>query len=114
MRQVEDAFYAVCDNSWAISKFDASLTPFSSSNVQIGDPNREAEDSGYEAILHYNQTFYVVRESIEHEGVLQKKDDNSISSSYHAIIEELVINSDESDYEIKNQCRCEFEFQGDR
>lgn len=111
--KVEDAFYAVCDNSWAISKFDASLTPFSSSNVQIGDPNREAEDSGYEAILHYNQTFYVVRESIEHEGVLQKKDDNSISSSYHAIIEELVIDSDESDYQIKNQCRCEFEFQGD-
>ena len=42
--KVNDAFYAVCDSSWAISKFDASLQPFSSANVQIGDPNRDPNE----------------------------------------------------------------------
>jgi hypothetical protein len=42
---VDNDVYAVCDSSWAISKFDDSLVPFSPSNVQIGDPNREEEVS---------------------------------------------------------------------
>jgi hypothetical protein len=42
---VDDYSYAVCDSSWAISKFGRSLTPFSPHNVQIGDPNREPEVS---------------------------------------------------------------------
>lgn len=180
--QVDDSYYAICDNSWAISKFDASLTPFSPSNVQIGDPNREEEDSGYEAILYFNQTFFVVRESVtfqidnsqedleqpprrklhhhrhhhkkhqkkKHQGDNKHEDDedenvkNNITESggidviegnktanttpidtlddlilggtkvdiaYHAIIEELVIEN--NDYTIIDQCRSEFEFEGD-
>jgi len=103
---VDDTYYAICDNSWAISKFSSSLTPFSEDNIMIGDPNRETEDSGYEAIFHNNGTFYVVRESVEHWNA------DATNSTYHAIIEELVLEGD--DYEIKDQCSCEFEFEGDR
>ena len=37
--------YAVCDSSWAISKFSDTLEPFGVNNVQIGDPFREDEVS---------------------------------------------------------------------
>lgn len=95
-------YYAICDNSWAISRFSSSLTPFSKDNVMIGDPSREKEEeSGYEAIFAHGETFYVVRESIKHD-----------NSKYHAIIEELFVGED--DYEINAQCKCEFEFEGDR
>lgn len=107
--QVGDSYYAVCDNSWAISKFDASLTPFSESNVQIGDPNREEEDSGYEAIIHHNNTFYVIRESVQFVHILESEGTNI--TKYHAVIEEIILNED--DYEIRDQCKCEFEFEGD-
>mmetsp|Transcript_1470 Transcript_1470/g.1982 ORF Transcript_1470/g.1982 Transcript_1470/m.1982 type:complete len:154 (+) Transcript_1470:46-507(+) len=30
---VDNEVYAVCDSSWAISKFDSSLLPFSTSNI---------------------------------------------------------------------------------
>ena len=48
---VDGEAYAVCDNSWAISKFGDDLRPFSPENAQIGDPNRQGlggddEDSG--------------------------------------------------------------------
>jgi len=98
---VEDNVYAVCDSSWAISKFDRGLQPFQETNVQIGDVDREPEDSGYEGLFHDDGTFYVVRESIQHE-----------DTSYHAVIEELALMDDE-DYDIKDQCSCEFEFEGD-
>lgn len=108
--KVDDEYYSICDSSWAISKFTASsLTPFSDENVMIGDPNREAdEDSGYEAISYHNGSFYVIRESVEH-----VHDDSGDLSTYHAIIEELDINENGDDYNIRNQCRCEFEFEGD-
>jgi len=96
-------YYAICDNSWAISKFSPSLTPFSSDNIMIGDPRREEEDSGYEAIFFRDQVAYVVRESVAH-----RHDSNT---TYHAIIEELSIDGD--DYTILNQCRSEYEFEGD-
>ena len=92
--------YAVCDSSWAISKFSRELQPFDEANVQIGNPGREEEDSGYEALIHNDGTFYVVRESIQHD-----------DSTYHAIIEELELGDD--DYDIKAQCSAEFEFEGD-
>ena len=97
---VDDSAYAICDSSWAISKFNRELQPFNDANIQIGDPGREEEDSGYEALIHDNGTFYVVRESIQHE-----------DSTYHAIIEELELGDD--DYDIKAQCSAEFAFEGD-
>lgn len=99
---VDDDAYAVCDSSWAISKFSRELQPFSETNVQIGAVEREGEDSesGYEALIHDNGIFYVVRESIQHE-----------DESYHAIIEELALGAD--DYEVQDQCSCEFKFEGD-
>merc|ERR1712048_1256536 len=97
---VNDIAYAVCDSSWAISKFTSQLQPFAIGNVQLGDPNREEEDSGYEALLHEDGIFYVVRESILHD-----------STSHHAVIEELVLGV--QDYSIGQVCSCEFEFEGD-
>ena len=96
---VGDDAYAVCDSSWAISKFNRELQPFNDDNIQIGNPGREEEDSGYEALVHDDGTFYVVRESIQHD-----------DSTYHAIIEELELGDD--DYDIKAQCSAEFEFEG--
>eukprot|EP01083_Nonionella_stella_P306344 1072674_1 len=108
--KVDDEYYSICDSSWAISKFTASsLTPFSDENVMIGDPDREADvDSDYEAISYHDGSFYVIRESVEH-----VHDDSGDPSTYHAIIEELDINENGDDYNIRNQCRCEFEFEGD-
>lgn len=105
---VNGTFYAICDNSWSISKFASSLTAFSEQNTMIGDPNREDEDSGYEAIFHHSDVFYVIRESVKHTNETEGE------SCYHAIIEELIVNPDGDDYEIKDQCRCEYEFEGDR
>jgi hypothetical protein len=88
---------------------DRELRPFQTSNVQIGNVNREEEDSGYEALLFDNGIFYVLRESVQHD-----------DTSYHAIVEELNIQhkddneEDEGvDYDVVDQCSCEFEFEGD-
>ena len=97
---VDDNAYAVHDSSWAISKFTTQLQPFTDANIQLGDPLREDEDSGYEALLHEDGVFYVVRESVLHD-----------NATYHAIIEELVLGAD--DYELGAVCPCEFEFEGD-
>jgi hypothetical protein len=97
---VDGSAYAVCDSSWAISKFDVHLTPFSSENIQVGRVDRENDDSGYEALFQEEGIFYVVRESIQHD-----------DEKYHAVIEELDL--EESDYSIVNQCSTEYTFEGD-
>jgi hypothetical protein len=96
--------YAVCDSSWAVSMFNPYLEPFGEGNYQVGDPNRESEDSGYEAIFYDNTTFYVVRESIV-----------DSFQNYHAMIEQLSLNpeSDHDSYEVVSTCPSEFEFDGD-
>jgi hypothetical protein len=104
---VNDDAYAVCDSSWAISKFRASLVPFSPDNVQIGNPNREEQESDYEAIFHDNGVFYVVRESIDLSEPGRRK-----TQSYHAVIEELSLSGNQ--YEVIAECPCLFEFQGTR
>eukprot|EP00544_Gedaniella_sp_CCMP2646_P004291 CAMPEP_0202492634 /NCGR_PEP_ID=MMETSP1361-20130828/9270_1 /ASSEMBLY_ACC=CAM_ASM_000849 /TAXON_ID=210615 /ORGANISM="Staurosira complex sp., Strain CCMP2646" /LENGTH=412 /DNA_ID=CAMNT_0049122861 /DNA_START=13 /DNA_END=1251 /DNA_ORIENTATION=+ len=100
---VDDFSYAVCDSSWAISKFGRSLTPFSPHNVQIGDPNREPEDSGYEALFYEQGRFYVVRESVD---LTEGK-----RTSFRAIIQELKMGDD--DYEVLDTCPTEFKFEGE-
>jgi hypothetical protein len=97
---VGDSAYAVCDSSWAISKFDTTLTPFSSGNIQLGNVHREDEDSGYEALFHADGIFYVVRESIQHD-----------DEKFHAVIEELELG--DFDYSVKTKCSTEFSFEGD-
>lgn len=69
---------------------------------------KKKQESGYEALLHDDGIFYVVRESILHnEGRSQE--------SYHAIIEELILDEGEAlDYTVQNECSCAFEFEGDR
>lgn len=69
--------------------------------MQIGEVEREEEDSGYEALFYTDESFYVVRESILHDE----------SQTYHAIINKVAI--DTNDYEILESCSCEFEFEGD-
>jgi hypothetical protein len=107
---VNDTVYSVCDSSWAISKFARHLDPFSKENVQIGDPNREEGDSGYEAILEFDGLFYVVRESVYHTDH-GKKSKGSRGGDFHAIIEELHLYDD--DYTVVRECQCEFTFEGD-
>ena len=119
---VGDSVYSVCDSSFAISKFDDSLSPFSDENKQIGSPERDGDvESGYEAIFHHEGSFYVVRESILHhhhddddEVIEEKEDEDSIKAgkkhSFHAVIEELVLGDD--DYTVQNECMCAFEFEG--
>lgn len=63
--KVDDNFYAVHDNAWAVSQFSASLTHFSADNVKVGEPQREKESSGYDAIVHSDGLFCVIRESVE-------------------------------------------------
>ena len=96
---VEGNAYAVCDSSWAISKFGSQLAPFADGNIQIGRPDREDEDSGYEALFYDGGNFYVVRESVQHG-----------DASYHAVIEELALGNE--DYEVIDKCSTEFEFEG--
>lgn len=102
---VNDDAYAICDGSWAISKFDSDFQPFSPNNIQIGDPNREEyEESGYEAIFYDKDIFYVVRESVE------MLDESRRAQTYNAVIEELSIAG--RDYEVLAACPSEFEFEG--
>jgi hypothetical protein len=63
---VNDDFYAICDSSWAIDKVDASMTAFASTNTLIGTPDRESNDSDYEALFYdYNlNVFNAVREAV--------------------------------------------------
>lgn len=119
---VGDNVYSVCDSSYAISKFDDSLSPFSAENKQIGSPDRDGDvESGYEAIFHHGGLFYIVRESVLHhhhgdndDTVTDDGDKDSIKAdinhSFHAVIEELVLGED--DYTVQSECMCEFEFEG--
>lgn len=120
---VDNTVYAVCDSSFAISKFDDSLLPFSSDNVQIGSPERDGDvESGYEAIFYHEGSFYVVRESVLHHdhgsdddevGDNENEDEPGGSDenhSFHAIIEELVLGDE--DYSVQSQCSSAFEFEG--
>ncbi|KAL3920298.1 MAG: hypothetical protein SGILL_003334 [Bacillariaceae sp.] len=101
---VDSMAYAICDSSWSISMFDPYLHPFGEHNRQIGDPNREVEDSGYEALFYDDQTFFVVRESVE-----------TGDETYHAVIEELLLDPEisEGSYEFGRACPTEFKFEGD-
>jgi hypothetical protein len=98
---VDGNVYAICDNSWSVYRFGDNLVPFEAGNLLIGDPERETEDSGYEALFYDSGQFYVLRESVLHES----------TQSYHAIIEELSLGED--DYSVVDTCSSEFEFEGD-
>jgi hypothetical protein len=96
----DNSFYAVCDNSWAVSKFSTSLDPFSPANVQIGTPNPDdVEDSGFEAIFWDEDSFYVVRESVQH-----------ADSHFHAIVEQVALG--ENNYTVVEACSSDFKFEG--
>lgn len=148
-------FYSVFDNMWSIAKFHAdTLSPFKKENILIGGPTNhynkdsnnthktisEIESSDFEGIFHYNNTFYLLRESIQFCGDFQKcenggtqhinrmlkkkkKDDKKKDKhtkagnkneniTYHAVIEEIIINEDETDYEVIQSCPTEFSFEG--
>jgi hypothetical protein len=101
---VDSMAYAICDSSWSISMFDPCLHPFGEHNHQIGDPNREPEDSGYEALFYDNHTFFVVRESVK-----------GGDQTYHAVIEELLLDPEvnHESYGFGRACPTEFQFEGD-
>lgn len=66
------------------------------------------QESGYEAIFHDDGIFYVVRESVE----IEEQSRRRAQTSYHAIIEEIIISG--RDYEVLAACPSEFEFEGTR
>jgi len=99
--------YAVMDNSWSLYRFNVDLERRNEQNERYGDPEREAgNESGYEALFHYGETYYIVRESVLHDEL----------QSYHAIIEEIDLHRhrDVSEqFTINRKCRTEFQFEGD-
>jgi hypothetical protein len=98
---VDGQAHVVCDSSWSIYKFGLDLQPRAASNVRLGDPERvSGEDSSYEAIAFFEDVFYVMRESIQHE-----------DEAYHAIVEEIVVDGEQ--YNVQRTCSTEFEFEGD-
>jgi hypothetical protein len=102
--------YAISDSSWAISQFNPKLQTFHPDNVHIGDPfgrNDADGNSGYESIFlddqgAGNQTIYVVREAVSGE-----------NGTYHAVIEELRVTADGTDYTIMDKCPSEYTFSSD-
>ena len=109
--------YAICDSSWSLYQFGLDLQPWSAQNVQWQSPPRQAVltdevgESGYEDLSFLDNTFFVVRESIQ----LQ-------DGSYHAIIEEIQLPLVESgsvndhlqqNYTLQRQCVTELELEGD-
>lgn len=109
---VHNDFYTICDSSWSIDKIGESMTPFSPDNVQIGSPNREKDESGYEAIFYdyIKSIFYVVRESIV---IDPTEKDKAHKSQFHALVEEVRIDQDGKDYQVERICVTEYEFDGD-
>lgn len=109
---VHNHFYSICDSSWSIDKIGESMTPLSADNVQIGSPNREKDESGYEAIFYdyVKSIFYVVRESIL---IGPSANDDAKKSQFHAIVEEVRIDDDGKDYKVERTCVTEYEFDGD-
>ncbi|GMH87396.1 hypothetical protein TL16_g10845 [Triparma laevis f. inornata] len=97
-------FYAIADSLWSILSISSSMTLFSEDNSMIGDPFRDADESGYEALFLIDDIFYVVRESIQ---------DLDEDGEYHAIVEELVISEDGTDYTVQSACKSSFGFEGD-
>lgn len=96
-------FYAIADSLWSILSISSSMTLFSEDNSMIGDPFRDADESGYEALFLIDDIFYLVRESIQ---------DLDEDGEYHAIVEELVISEDGTDYTVQSACKSSFGFEG--
>jgi hypothetical protein len=100
---VNETAYAICDSSWAVSKFDVRLQAYAAKNQQVGDPTRKdtpKDESNYEAIFYESGDFYAVRESVKHE-----------DKKYRAIIEQLTLY--ENDYKIVEACSTQLEFEED-
>jgi hypothetical protein len=106
---VNDDFYAICDSSWAIDKIGASMAPFASSNTLIGTPDRESNDSEYEALFYdYNlNVFNAVREAV----VVFPVDNPA--GEYHSLVEELRVDSTGRGYSIERTCVTELKFDSD-
>ena len=97
-------FYAIADSLWSILAVSSDLEVFSSANTMIGDPFRESDESGYEAIFNVDDMFYITRESV-------KNADGD--GDYHAVIEEVTLDPEGGDYTIMNQCESSYVFEGD-
>ncbi len=110
-RMDDPFFYAVFDSSWDISKIAPNLPSFSSENILIKGPKRNTdEDSGFESIFEFNNTFYITRESVQHGDCDDSKTDTTCT--YHAIIEEISLIG--NNYEVNAQCKTELQFDGKR
>jgi hypothetical protein len=101
-------FYVVYESSWALSKIGNAMTPFSPGNVQIGDPDREPEESTYEAVVYdsVQDIFHAVR------GIVPTDEGDDDEVDFRALIDEMQISKDGLDYTVKQTCISEFEFDG--
>jgi hypothetical protein len=92
--------YAVSPSSWEIYKFDLDLLPRAKENVRIqNDAEKGGGDSGYEAIVHDEDTFYMLREADE-------------DSTARIVIEKAHVQED-GGYSIDQACPTPFGFRGD-
>lgn len=102
---VNNTFYVVFDNSWAVGKIGMDLHPYSRENVQLGSPTIAGrDDSQWEAIVYNPKTttFWITREAIAHEG----------TEHFHAVILEVTLDEKAQSYRTERSCSAEFLFTG--
>lgn len=112
---VNETGYAICDSSWNLYQFGLDLQPRAQQNVRWSrgtvprqQQEDEKEESDYEDLAYWNNTFFVVRESIEH-----------VDGTYHSIVEEIQLtadnieNEEKAQYTVQRQCSTAMEFEGD-
>jgi hypothetical protein len=99
--KVGNFFYVVFDNFYAIGRIDTHLPFNSERNVLVGEIGG---DSGYEELVHDKDQdlFYLVKESTA-DG----------QDSFHAVVHEIKMTENSTEYQILRQCKTEFEFQSD-
>ena len=102
---VDDKFYAIADNSWSLYEIDQQLPTNSDKNIQLGPPRLHGkEDSGFEGLVETSDpdVFYIMRESVL-----------SNNGEYHAVLLQVRINDDRTDYNVERTCESEVTFDGD-
>uniref|UniRef100_A0A0G4FFQ4 Uncharacterized protein n=1 Tax=Chromera velia CCMP2878 TaxID=1169474 RepID=A0A0G4FFQ4_9ALVE len=90
IKYVGDNFYAVCDSSWGLGKFERSLQPFGEKNVELWGEGKEelegdAAESQWEAIVYDDKTgmFIGIQEA------MPKEDEEAAEESLESLVEEV-------------------------
>mmetsp|Transcript_22156 Transcript_22156/g.63195 ORF Transcript_22156/g.63195 Transcript_22156/m.63195 type:complete len:427 (-) Transcript_22156:181-1461(-) len=120
---VNETFWVVCDNSWALGRFDRTLRPFSPDNRQIGDPKNEAKggDSQWEALVYDRQRhlFLAVQEAVPLSELRKERKGHKAlkgsepESGFRGVVQELRLkgHGGKEGYVIDRECEMDFTFE---